>query len=319
MQGEDVDDDSPKNGHRNQSSRRTASASSVPLLTAGVPSGGARSVSQVRTLATGLDHPEGVALGLDGFLYAGGEAGQVYRVDPAFGEVEQIADTGGFVLGLCLDRAGAIYVCDAGRAEVVRVDPGTGHVETWCDGAGGSALVCPNWPAFAADGTLYLSDSGPEEPGVAAGRLVKILPGGEPVALDLPPLHFPNGLAVCRDGSLVVLESFRPRLSALREGVLETIVELPGAVPDGVALTAEDEFIVSCYYPYHLYRVSGGRAELLLEDPTGTRFPMPTNVCFFGERLETLAIASLGGHSLSAVELGINGAPLFYPAAASSG
>jgi hypothetical protein len=40
---------------------------------------------------------------------------------------------------------------------------------------------------------------------------------------------------------------------------------------------------------------------------------MPTNVCFFGEGLSSLAIASLGGHALSAVELGICGAPLNYP------
>lgn len=48
-------------------------------------------MSAVRTLATGLDHPEGIALGPDGLLYAGGEAGQVYRADPATGDVEQIA------------------------------------------------------------------------------------------------------------------------------------------------------------------------------------------------------------------------------------
>lgn len=44
------------------------------------------SIQDVKTLATGLDHPEGVALGPDGMLYAGGEAGQVLSrlstVDP---------------------------------------------------------------------------------------------------------------------------------------------------------------------------------------------------------------------------------------------
>ena len=43
-------------------------------------------MEDVRTLATGLDHPEGIALGQDSLLYAGGEAGQVYRVDPTKGE-----------------------------------------------------------------------------------------------------------------------------------------------------------------------------------------------------------------------------------------
>ena len=37
-------------------------------------------VSEVRNFVTGLDHPEGIAVGLDGTLYAGGEAGQIYRI-----------------------------------------------------------------------------------------------------------------------------------------------------------------------------------------------------------------------------------------------
>jgi hypothetical protein len=32
------------------------------------------------TVVTGLDHPEGIAVGLDGSLVAGGEAGQLYRI-----------------------------------------------------------------------------------------------------------------------------------------------------------------------------------------------------------------------------------------------
>ena len=273
-------------------------------------------MSDVRTLATGLDHPEGIALGPDGLLYAGGEAGQVYRVDPDTGDVEQIAKSeGGFMLGVCLDAQGSIYLCDAGRGAVLRVDP-SGAVETWCEAAGGEPFVCPNWPAFAPDGSLYISDSGPEDPAAVGGRIVRIPPGGgdgEP--LDLPPLHFPNGLALCADGTLVLLESFTPRLVAVRASGLEVLAELPGTVPDGVAVDSEGGFVVSCYYPYHVYRIpsGGGTPELILDDATGTQFPMPTNVCFFGDDLATLAIASLGGHALSAVEVGVRGQALHYP------
>src|SRR4051794_7353833 len=101
-------------------------------------------MSDVRTLATGLDHPEGVALGPDGRLYAGGEAGQLYRVDADSGDVEQIAASdGGFMLGLCLDAAGAVYVCDAGRGAVLRLDA-CGRLEPWCEAAGGTRLTYPN-------------------------------------------------------------------------------------------------------------------------------------------------------------------------------
>lgn len=65
------------------------------------------SLRDLRVLAQGLDHPEGVATGPDGMIYAGGEAGQVYRIDPDSGQVDEVANTGGFVLGLCHDAAGA--------------------------------------------------------------------------------------------------------------------------------------------------------------------------------------------------------------------
>src|SRR5262245_53410948 len=95
-------------------------------------------LSDLVSVAQGLDHPEGVAAGLDGMLYAGGEAGQIYRVDPAAGTFEQIASTEGFVLGVCLDADGVVYACDAGRGAVLRVDPRTEAIDVYCEGAGGN-------------------------------------------------------------------------------------------------------------------------------------------------------------------------------------
>jgi gluconolactonase len=277
------------------------------------------SMHDVKTIATGLDHSEGVALGPDGMLYAGGEAGQVYRVDHETATVEVVASVeGGFMLGLCLDASGAIFVCDAGAATVHRLAP-SGDIETWCATAAGGPISCPNWPVFGPDGSLYVSDSGPEDPGAVEGRVLRVPPGGgDADVLDLPPLHFPNGMAMTSDGVLVLLESFSPtpRLVAVRENGLEVLAEFPDTVPDGVACTADGGFIVSCYYPYHVYRVHPDRrVELILHDTLGAAFPMPTNVCFFGGALTSLAIASLGGQTLSAIDLGVPGAPLFYPEA----
>lgn len=274
------------------------------------------SLADLRVIASGLDHPEGIATGPDGELYAGGEAGQVYRIDRARESAAEIANTGGFVLGLCLDAAGTIYVCDVGRPGILRVDAATGAVSDYCTSAGGGGLEAPNWAAFAPDGTLWFTDSGTEALDVQNGRLIRVPPGGgDGEVLALGALHFPNGMCVDAGGVPYFLETFTPRLSRVTDGRAEVIAEFPGTSPDGVALTADGGFLVSCYYPFRLIHVpaGGGAPEVVLDDPTGIHIPMPTNVAFFGPGLTSVAIASLGGMVVKAIDLGIAGAPLNYP------
>ena len=114
----------------------------------------------VSVLVDGLDHVEGVAWGLDGYCYAGGEAGQIYRIDVNRGEATQIADTGGFVLGLALDANHNIYACDTGNRAVMKITP-DGSVSRYATGA-------PDEPFYTAqllgvrftNGNLYVCDSG---------------------------------------------------------------------------------------------------------------------------------------------------------------
>jgi gluconolactonase len=273
------------------------------------------SLSQLRVLAGGLDHPEGIAVGPDGMLYAGGEAGQVYRIDPGGGH-EQIADTGGYALGVCLDGAGAIYVCDAANRAVMRVDAGTGAVERYSESAGGGEIASPNFAAFNRDGSLWLSDSGTEALDVRDGRLLRVPPGGgDAEVIETEPLHFPNGLCLGPDGRVHWLESFTPSLRRLGDDGPELVAELPGVVPDGVALDAEGGFLIACYYPFRLLRVppGGGSAELVLDDPTGIHMIMPTNIAFFGADLEEVALSALGGTEVKALPAPVAGSPLIYP------
>ena len=66
-------------------------------------------IRRFRSFAEGLDHPEGLAFDRDGFLWAGGELGQIYRINRR-GKVQEIARLGGFCLGLTFSRSQELFV-----------------------------------------------------------------------------------------------------------------------------------------------------------------------------------------------------------------
>ena len=273
-------------------------------------------LGDISVLAAGLDHPEGVALGPDGLLYAGGEAGQIYQIDPASGSCRQVADTRGSVLGLCLDSAGRVYACDTLHRAILRVWPATGEVESYCDETAYGRLRIPNWAVFAADGTLWFSDSGAEDLNEASGTLIRVAPGGGTGQIaEVRPFQFCNGLALAPGGALFVVESFANRVCMVQAGEVVTYADLPGTIPDGVALDDEGGLVVSCYQPNRILRVppGGGEPSLVLDDWTGLRLFVPTNVAFYGRDMRQLAIANLGGVELRTIEVPWRGQRLNYP------
>src|SRR5437868_5579435 len=71
--------------------------------------------------ANGLDHPECLAFDREGILWAGGEAGQIYRISRE-GHVETIATLGGFSGGIAwTPDDSALFVCNPAHG-IVRVD-----------------------------------------------------------------------------------------------------------------------------------------------------------------------------------------------------
>jgi gluconolactonase len=274
-------------------------------------------LDRFETIATGLDHPEGVAWGPDGRVYAGGEAGQIYAVDAA-GGVEQIATTGGFMYGITLDGAGNVYACDFGHTEIVRITVG-GDVSPYSSGAGGQPLRIPNFTAFDEHGNLFATDSGPW--GDDDGVVLRIGVNGVTEVWTEQVSGFPNGCCLSADGdALLVVESSRRRVVRVpigadgRAGEPEPVADLTGSQPDGIALAADGTMFVGCYRPDRVWRIPpGGPPEVLLDDPDGVSLNQPANVAFIGAGLDRLAISSLGGWSLVALDVGVAGLPLRMP------
>src|ERR1043165_2884027 len=160
----------------------------------------------IESLVDGLDHPEGVAYDpVSGAVWAGGEAGQLYRVDLDARAGIETARGPGFVLGLAVDGRGRVVVCCSGDRSLSVLDDGS--VRTLHDG-----FTLPNYPAFTADGTLYFSDSGSWSRN--DGRVFRLAPPGELDLFSDALPHFPNGCAVTGDGRwLWMVESYIPSVN----------------------------------------------------------------------------------------------------------
>jgi gluconolactonase len=263
--------------------------------------------TRVEVLVDGLDHPEGVCWDPDArCLYAGGEDGQLYRID-LDGGWEQIAWAPGPVLGVAVDAAGRVVLC-CGEAGV-HVWDGKAMRELLTD------LTYANFPAFARDGTLYVSDSGRWAENAGSIRSVPVSGGVQTFAADRP--RFTNGLAVSPAGEwLWVVESYHPSISRieLATGRAEEALFLEGTVPDGLAFTADGGVLISCYRPDRVYHLGAdGSLEIVAEDPQGTLLAAPTNVCFAGEDLGVIVAANLNRRHLTRIDAGLRGAPLHRP------
>lgn len=268
-------------------------------------------IERFEVFASGLDHPECVAFDCGGDLWAGGEAGQVYRID-ASGQVRTVATLGGFTGGIAfspLDHA--LYVCNPGLG-LVRVEADGRH-SVFATGAGGHTMVCPNYPVFDRRGRLYVSDSGNWKKD--NGFLLGFEPDGRGRVIG-GPFGYANGLALAADErSLFLVESdadrvYRFDLTADGElGRGEVYAEAVGRLPDGLALDEAGNLYVACYASDEIWRVSPSRQKTLLAwDHHAIQLGRPTNLAWGGEDADVLYVANLGRTTITRARLpGVRG------------
>ncbi len=260
-----------------------------------------------------LSHPEGVAIGPDGWIWCGNQDGDILRIARDGSRMERVASTGGFALGLAFDWDRAVYVCDLRHAAVFRLELSSGRLERFT----GPGIRIPNYPLVDHRRyRLLVSDSygsGERGPGIWAYDLGT----GQGGLWYDQPMNFANGIAM-RPGedALYVCETFAPQITRIEinadggpGAVTPYACNLPG-LPDGIAFDREGGLVVGCYEPSRLLRVApgGGRVDVLIEDPSAHVLCHPTNIAFAGERLYT---ANLGRWHLSEVIMDIGADPLW--------
>jgi len=259
-----------------------------------------------------LQHPEGLAVGPDGWIWCGSENGEILRIDPDGRGVERVASTGGFILGLAFDGDRALFACDMKHAAVFRFDLRTKKLDRFTP----PGIGVPNYPVVDAKrGRLLVSDSrAAGEPGPSVWAYD--LQTGEGAPWYDHPLVFANGMALSpADDGLLVCETFARRVTLIPikagggPGSPRPYAEdLPG-LPDGIAFDDAGALFIGCYEPSRILRVppGGGRAEVYIEDPTAHLFAHPTNVAFDGAALYS---ANLGRWHITRTDTDTTARPL---------
>jgi len=273
-------------------------------------------LSRASIFADGLDHSECLALHPDGHWYAGGEAGQIYRIAPDGSKVEQIADTGGFVLGVAVSPDGKwLAICDLKNKCVFKLELVGLTLSEWTRG-GDKAFQIPNHLAFTPAGDLFVTDSGAM--GKAIGRIHRFNRDGDGGVWHAGPFKFANGIAIGPDGQSVFLcctwlpgverIEIKPDGSAGRRSVYARFTK---SLPDGLCFDARGNLYVSCYIPARIYKITPQRkVSILIDDWEAHTLCNPTNIAFGGKNFDELFAANLGRWHITRIALKTRGLPL---------
>ena len=247
-------------------------------------------IERFEIFANGLDHPECLAFDRAAFLWAGGEAGQVYRISPD-AAVETVTNLGGFCAGVALTPDDAeLFVCNSAHG-IVRVTR-NGHWSVFASEADGCKLICPNYGLFDSHGNYFVTDSGQWRKN--NGRLLRFTRQDRGEAIG-GAFGYANGLALSADERhLYMAESDTDRILRveIEAGNAEVYAEGVGRMPDGLTLDRNGDLFVSCYASDDIHRISPSREKTLFAyDRWAILLSRPTNMTF---RDGYIYVANLG-------------------------
>jgi sugar lactone lactonase YvrE len=255
-----------------------------------------------------LNHPEGLLVDpLDGAIWCGGEAGELYRIEPDGSKATEIATSGGFALGLCMDSKRRIYMCDLQHQCVVVFDDRGNELKRLHGKDGNESLALPNYPALSSDERfLYVSDTRPDGPGIWRFDLHS----GESILWMKEPCICANGLALHPDGSgIYLVESRLPGVSYVpiqpdgSAGRKVNLLSLSDDEPDGLAFAPDGTLWISIYNPSRIYRyhLDTAKLEKVIQDDSTDHIHHATNIAFRGE--SELFCANLGAWHITKIDL----------------
>jgi len=273
-----------------------------------------------------LHYPEGVAVDAEGVVWAGGAAGEVYRITGDL-FVVPLVKLSGRLLGLTPAPGGGVVVCAMDEHRLVHVS---------ADGAAspfGPEIPLPNCTAYDNHGRLYVTDSGNWD--ARDGRVLRLDPDGSTVVVA-EGLAFANGLALDAAQSRLYVAQSENRdvvvFDVLADGGLSTprtavsAESLRAVVPgdvltDGVAVDeAGDVYVtlpradrVVAVTPAGEVRVvcmDDGPAKDTVEIDYGQVLRSPTNLAFGGADRRTLYVANLRTRHLAVGRVTVPGLQL---------
>jgi sugar lactone lactonase YvrE len=265
-------------------------------------------MAKARVFCEGLDHPECVAVHRDGSIWAGGEAGQIYRISSDGARVELVANTGGFILGIAFHPGMSwMAICDLGKKCVWKLSLSDFKLSIFASGAEGHAFNIPNYAVFDLQGNLYVSESGAFRE--VTGKILKFDSEGKGIIWHDGPFNFANGMALSNDQRhLLVVSSWLPGVERIAiqddgsAGQREVYCTLPQTVPDGLAFDSAGNLFISCYTPNVIYQVKPDRTTgIFIDDWEGHTLSNPTNIAFRGDK--EMFSANLGRWHITKIDL----------------